>query len=217
VDAEFWQARWRNDQSPWHQEGYNEALRSHWRSLTVRDTGRVLVPLCGKSLDMRWLAAQGHQVVGAELSELAVESFFSEAGETPSIDQQEGFRRFRSDHIEIFLGDFFALTPDLVGTVAGVYDRGALVALPADMRRRYAAQLISLCEQDTAILVLSIEYEGPDDLPPFSVSYAELDSLFGATCRIDTFERHTNDLVPPSLAAQGVTEATHGVYRLTVR
>ncbi len=39
---------------------------------------RVFVPLCGKSIDMLWLVQQGFAVTGCEISELAVEQFFTE-------------------------------------------------------------------------------------------------------------------------------------------
>ena len=37
-----------------------------------------MVPLSGKTLDMPWLAAQGQRVLGIELSERAIKSFFLE-------------------------------------------------------------------------------------------------------------------------------------------
>ena len=36
------------------------------------------MPLCGKSLDMKWLAEQGHSVVGIDIVELAAQQFFTE-------------------------------------------------------------------------------------------------------------------------------------------
>ena len=40
---------------------------------------RVFVPLCGKTMDLTWLAVGGHRVFGVEVSQLAVEQYFSEA------------------------------------------------------------------------------------------------------------------------------------------
>lgn len=52
-------------------------------SLDLAQGSRVFVPLCGKSLDMIWLAQQGHEVIGVELSPVAVEDFFRENGLNP--------------------------------------------------------------------------------------------------------------------------------------
>jgi thiopurine S-methyltransferase len=217
MDADFWRARWRNDEIAWHQSEYNEALVTHWSALGLPGNARVLVPFCGKSLDMRWLNARGHPVVGAELSELAVDAFFAEAGESPDRESVAGFQRYLSGSIEILRGDFFALTPSLVGPVAGAYDRGGLVALPEPMRGRYANQLRDLTGAGAAILLLTVAYEGgPGSYPPFSVSGHEVEALFGSRCHIDCIEQHTNDAIPPRLAADGVVEATHAVYRLQV-
>ncbi|MFO1505908.1 MAG: hypothetical protein U1F23_02325 [Lysobacterales bacterium] len=53
-------------------------LQKHWPALGVAPGARVLVPLCGKTLDMLWLAEQGLHVLGVDLAPLAIESFLHE-------------------------------------------------------------------------------------------------------------------------------------------
>lgn len=48
----------------------------------------VFVPLCGKSLDIGYLASLGYRVVGVELSELAVEQLFRSLGITPQVTRE---------------------------------------------------------------------------------------------------------------------------------
>ena len=80
MDADFWLQKWQEGQIGFHRHDVMPLLQKHWPSLQLPEASRVLVPLCGKSLDMHWLAAQGHRVLGVELSPLAVTQFFDEAG-----------------------------------------------------------------------------------------------------------------------------------------
>ncbi len=77
MDEEFWQQRWREGRIGFHREQVMPLLEKHWRALALPKGSRVFVPLAGKSLDMAWLAAQGHRVLGIELSRIAVEQFFA--------------------------------------------------------------------------------------------------------------------------------------------
>ena len=38
----------------------------------------VLVPMCGKTVDLHWLCARGHAVTGVELSPIAVHQIFTD-------------------------------------------------------------------------------------------------------------------------------------------
>jgi thiopurine S-methyltransferase len=154
----------------------------------------VLVPLCGKSLDLLWLASRGHHVIGVELSEVGVRSFFSESGILPSESPGEGFKVFdstwQSGRITIYQGDFFAMSAGLLGSIGAVYDRAALIALPAEMRRSYTTHLRSLVAQcgRPSFKQLQIVLERtPNDTqgPPFSVSGGEVAELYpGYSCRL---------------------------------
>ena len=75
---EFWHQRWQQNQIGFHKPETNPYLQRYWPKLPLSPGCRVFVPLCGKSNDMLWLLGMGYQVVGVELSPLAVESFFSD-------------------------------------------------------------------------------------------------------------------------------------------
>ncbi len=174
MDASFWHNRWQTNQTGWHERAVNPLLTTHFPSLNVRLNGRVFVPLCGKSLDLGWLLSRGYAVAGAELSELAVMQLFAELGMEPSISDVGKLRLFRGEKIDIFVGNLFDLSGEILGPVDAVYDRAALVALPKAVRPRYTAHLKSI----TGIapqLVIGYEYDQtvvPG--PPFSVTPDEL-------------------------------------------
>jgi len=151
----------------------------------VPPAGRVFVPLCGKTRDLAWLADRGHAVVGVEISEQGVQGFFADHGWEPEVDELGAFRRYRSGPVTVLCGDFFDLTAEALGPVAAVFDRAALIALPGDMRRRYAAHLKRLLPNRSPILLITLEYP-PDQMagPPFAVTEQEIATLFGSDWRI---------------------------------
>ena len=78
MDPAFWHSRWQEGRIGFHQDRPTPLLVEHWTSLGLAQGSRVFVPLCGKSLDMAWLASQGHRVLGVELSAMAVRAFYEE-------------------------------------------------------------------------------------------------------------------------------------------
>ena len=217
MDHEFWLERWKAQDIGFHQPQFDPALDKFWSRLAVPAGARVFVPLCGKSLDMQWLAEHGHAVVGAELSEQAVDEFFAERDLVPNVRREGGFIVKTSGPYEIWVGDFFALPPSAVAGVAGIYDRAALVALPADMQRRYADKLKALLPT-APILLITIDYDQREmDGPPFATSPKMIDDLF-----LDRYERV--DLVSkdvlaghPRFQQRGLTALTGAVFLLRPR
>ncbi len=141
---------------------------------------RVFVPLCGKTLDIHWLLAQGLQVIGSELSQLAVDALFIDLKLTPEITQVGPLMHYRAANIELFQGDFFALSQAQLGPVNAVYDRAALIALPDEMRTLYSQQLMKITGMAPQLLI-SFEYDQslvPG--PPFSVSKQEVSAHYEA-------------------------------------
>ena len=144
MDPDFWHDRWRNAQIGFHQPRPNEKLITHWPELGSPAASPVFVPLCGKSLDMVWLAERGHRVIGIELSEVAIDEFFKGQNLTPET-RQIGFLRLKSaGPYKLYCGDYFAMSPELLDGTRTIYDRAALIALPPEMRRSYTAHLDEL-------------------------------------------------------------------------
>ena len=134
MQPDFWHQRWADNQIGFHQSSPTPLLLKYWPALGIAQGAQVFVPLAGKSLDMAWLAAQGHRVLGVELSQLAVEQFFAEHGLQPETRDSKYGRHHEAGGIELIVGDAFGLDPALLADVAGVYDRAALIALPPALR-----------------------------------------------------------------------------------
>jgi thiopurine S-methyltransferase len=163
------------------------------------------VPLCGKSLDMVWLAERGHAIVGSELSPLAIRDFFAARGLERVQSDEPGFRRHVAAPYEILEGDALALTAELVGPVAAAYDRAALVALPPGLRGPYAGSLARLLPSGARALLVAFEY--PQEMkggPPFSVEAAEVRELFEPGFRVEQVERLDILAESPKFAEVGI-------------
>ena len=173
MHEDFWQERWARNEIGFHLREVNPYLQRHWPDLGLAAGAQVLVPLCGKSLDMAWLAGLGYRVLGVELAESAVIAFFAEQELTPEVDQYGAFRRYRAGAVELLCGDFFALQAADVEDCSGLYDRAALIALPEGMRERYAAHLAAILPSGCAGLLVTLDYPQAEmSGPPFAVDEA---------------------------------------------
>ena len=204
--AEAWLDRWREGRIGWHEDTGNASLQRHWRA-----SGRtVLVPLCGKSVDLVWLAAQGNRVIGVELSQLAVEAFFAEQ-QLDFVVTDGLLPRFEATGagITIFCGDFMQLADVRCDAH---YDRGALVALSADLRPGYAAHVRSLLTDDAEQLVITLGYDqSVAKGPPFAISDEEVLGYWPGLERIDRYDDTAN--APPKFLEAGLNELTETVWR----
>ena len=215
MDPEFWLQRWRGNQIGFHRTDTNPLLATYWHQLGITKGAAVFVPLCGKSLDMRYLEAEGHTVFGVELSEDAILAYFDEADEP--WERTEGFylRRYAGAHSALYCGDFFDLhTPDIVG-IRAVYDRGALVALPEGVRWKYVDHLLRIIPEHAHILLLTLEYDQSKvDGPPFSVSQEEVTALYSSRARVQVLGDAQTTELPPKFSAAGLNSVREVVYHI---
>ncbi|MBA1261669.1 thiopurine S-methyltransferase [Stutzerimonas stutzeri] len=216
MDEAFWHRRWARNEIGFHLGEVNPLLRRHWPGLHLTAGAKVLVPLCGKSLDLVWLVEQGFEVLGVELSEKAVEDFFAEQNLPARIEQRDGFRIYRSGSLEIRCGDFFALTAEDVTGCQGLYDRAALIALPAPMRQRYTEHLSVILAAGCTGLLIVLDYEQAQmDGPPFAVSDAEIEASMGDCWDISLLERAS--ALDEKFLQRGLKRMDQNCYRLMRR
>ncbi len=184
MQADFWHERWSSNQIGFHEGVENPLLVAHLASLAVAKPARVFLPLCGKTLDIDWLLARGYHVAGAELSQVAVAALFERLKVPPTIERPSGttggITRWSSPGLDVFVGDFFTLAAESLGGVDAVYDRAALIALPPEMRRRYAAHLDAITQGAPQLLVTLAYDQERMAGPPFSVDENEVGRLYGA-------------------------------------
>lgn len=215
MEPEFWHKRWSSNQIGFHLSQVNPYLQRYWPPLGLARGSRVLVPLCGKTLDMKWLVDQGHSVLGVELSEKAVREFFNEQQLEPRVTEEGAFKVFRAGDIEIRCGDFFALRLEDVADCTALYDRAALIALPQPMRERYASHLQDILP-DCVGLLITLDYpqaEMPG--PPFSVADDEVQMLLGEAWRLEVLQEQ--DVLGKSwkFLQAGVKRLDERVYRVS--
>ncbi|WXL24117.1 thiopurine S-methyltransferase [Ectopseudomonas mendocina] len=215
MHAEFWHRRWARSEIGFHQREVNADLVQHWPALQLYSGDQVFVPLCGKSLDMVWLSAQGLQVLGIELSQVAVEDFFKEQGLQPEVTEAGAFRCYEAERLRIFCGDFFALTAEHVEACRGIYDRAALIALPPEMRARYVAHLSQIMPRGCQSLLVTLDY--PQEQmsgPPFAVSDEEVQRLFSPDWDVERLQQL--DVLGGNwrFLEKGLSRLEENVYRL---
>ena len=217
MQPDFWHQRWAENQIGFHQSAPTTLLLKHWSSLGVAAGATVFVPLCGKSLDMAWLASQGHQVLGVELSQLAVEHFFTELDLTPDVEQSRYGTHYRAGGIEIIHGDAFGLDADVLRDCAAVFDRAAMIALPPPMRVLYADEVYALLPSGCRGLLITLEYPQTErDGPPFSISEDEVREQYAASWQVELLERRPIPANHPG-SVRGVSTLDTAVYGLQRR
>lgn len=191
MDEEFWHKRWQDRDIAFHRAEPNPVLLRNFPALGLRSCGRVFLPLCGKSLDIHWFLANGFEVAGVELSQLAVDELFAELKIEPRVFESGALRRYETEGLTVYNGNLFELNRNTLGKVDAVYDRAALVALPEQMRQRYTAHLIELSNAAAQLLVCYEYNQAEMEGPPFSISDDELrqhyESTYALSC-LDKFD-----------------------------
>jgi thiopurine S-methyltransferase len=218
MDPEFWHERWARDEIGFHQDQINSHLQSFFQRLGLAAGAHVLVPLCGKSRDMLWLADRGCRVTGIEINRRAVGDFFLENRLTPDVQSHRGAASYRNGSIEIWLADFFRIDTARLAAVDAVYDRAALVAMPRNMRAAYAGRLSSVIPAGAPLLLVTLDYaEDEMDGPPFPVPAQELPGLFGA--EFDIQQLHSESCIErePRFREKGVSRMLEQVHVLRKR
>lgn len=212
MDADFWLERWRENQIGFHLPEAHDLLVKHVAALKLHPGQTVFLPLCGKTHDIGWFLRTGLHVKGAELSELAVEQLFQELRVTPQLTEVGELRLYQAPGLDIWVGDIFALTPDLLGEVHAVYDRAALVALPAAMRSRYARHLAALTAKAQQLLITFTYDQALVAGPPFSVPADELERNYETDFALELLE--TRQVLRP---LKGLSDAQEHCWHLRPR
>lgn len=218
MNPDLWLERWQQSQIGFHQTDTEPLLQQHWSGLGVAADAAVFVPLCGKSLDMVWLAGQGHRVIGAELSQIAIDDFFANLDVEPETRSEAGFTVKTAGPYELWCGDIFELDANVTEGIAGIYDRAALIALPPDMRKAYAKKLTELAHGKAQSLLITLEYDQSVlSGPPFAVWGDEVERLFAPDWQIEPRDREQTRARSPKFREHGLDTVGQVVYAMTPR
>ena len=194
MESKFWQQRWQEGRIGFHKSDVNPELIKYFSNIALPAGSRVLVPLCGKSVDMVWLACAGYDVVGIELVESAVQAFFAEQNIMPTITEftstadKSILKRYQGQlagqTITLWAANIFALSAIDISAINAIYDRAALIALPANMRADYSTHIVKLSNNAPQLLITLNYDQNKKDGPPFSITQQQLHQYYSADYKI---------------------------------
>ncbi|MBB3102757.1 thiopurine S-methyltransferase [Azomonas macrocytogenes] len=173
-----WKAKWKKNDIAFHQDNINPLLEQFWPQLSLSTGDTVLVPLCGKSLDMNWLSLMGYKVIGIEFSDIAIKAYFDALSVTPSRQQQGRFTRWWHGDTEIWRGDLFNLAENDVREVSAIYDCAALTALSPSRRIKYVQHIANILPEHGQILLLTTESTNEEQIDSASEIDEEVNDLY---------------------------------------
>lgn len=186
MEISYWQSRWEKDNTGWHMDIVYPVLPKIWPKITLEKQSTILVPLCGKSLDLQWFVEQGHFVIGVDASPKAHRTIMDRSSESFKKGSSHGFTIYKSEKLELWEGNLMKLPESKIPPVHLIYDKAAIIALPPKMRLPYAKKLIGLCNPHTYMVLQTFEYLQEEmNGPPFSVDERELEKLFGNHFSLD--------------------------------
>ncbi|XP_064080953.1 thiopurine S-methyltransferase-like isoform X2 [Macrobrachium nipponense] len=195
--VEEWNRKWARGLAWWHLRSVNTTLLDHRSIFLPSPERRVLVPLCGKAVDLKWLYDAGHTVVGVEGVVQPVLEFFNENDLQYRTDSFSCGTIYKTldDRLTIYCCDLFALDADTLGKFDAVWDRGSLVAIYEEDRERYARLIRSVLAPDFRYLLSVVQYEPTPEFsgPPRNIPTNLLRELFGDVCQLEVLEHLTDD------------------------
>ena len=208
-----WESRWEEGRIGFHLPEVNSYLLRYSGVLLKQAPQSVFVPLCGKTLDLPWLAGRTKKVVGVELIRKAVEDFYEENKITHLIHQACKLQIYSKSSIDIFQGDFFDLKHENVAPFKAIYDRGSIVAIDPPEREKYVNHLMFFLEPGGRLLLITLEYDQKQMTgPPFSVTANEIEMLLAPFGILELLE--TNDILDDRLRNKGLDVTLERVFQL---
>ncbi len=218
VDNQHWLDRWKEDRIGFHEDTVNQYLKTYLPQFALPVGASVFLPLCGKAQDIAWLAQQGYEVIGIELSKIAIEAFFEENSLAYGCAESDRFVTYKSGNISLLQGDFFDLCQDDLSACHFIYDRAALIAMELPDRPRYYEHMLSIISSTSNMLLTTLEYDQAEMLgPPFSVPTEEVSRYYADAFAFNLLE--SNDIIDerPRWRKVGLTALNESVFRLDSR
>jgi thiopurine S-methyltransferase len=218
MKAEYWHQRWEEKNIPFHEGRVNGYLKIYFERMNCYPGDRVFVPLCGKALDMKWICDQGCEVLGVELSPIAVAEYFKENEIEFRCSREHPFDVLSGGGATLLCGDVFDMGAAHFQGISGIYDRAAYIAFDPAGRRRYAEFFCAMLPKGAPLLLLTLEYpQSLMDGPPFSVSEAEVRERF--TSRYHVVHLETRDIIQkqPRFQQKGLSELLAHAFILNDR
>lgn len=211
-----WHSYWDNKTPGFHEGQVNSYLKKYLPLFNIAPGDSIFMPLCGKAIDILWLAEQGYHVIGVELSQVAVESFFEESNLVPELRADNNLKVYQSGHITLYQGDYLDLEPRHLTACKLVYDRAAIVAIESFNRVAYVERMFHLIPDKTPILLVTLDYDQAQMMgPPFSVPEDEIRSLYQSRYDIELLESIEQIHERPKWREKGLQSLMESALRMT--
>ncbi|MGA0556913.1 thiopurine S-methyltransferase [Larkinella sp. VNQ87] len=173
MEKQAWAESWEASNNRFHRQDVHPYVLKHLTPFALMEKS-ILVPLCGRSLDLVYFSQFAERVVGVEQAESVILQFFAEN----QLAYEKVGERYISNNLTIFCKDLFALTPEEVGEINLVYDRASLAALPLPLRVGYLQKMEELTSPGTQYFLTTLEYAPEMDSAPYSIAPEEVYGYF---------------------------------------
>lgn len=215
MESKFWHEKWDKNEVGFHLKKTHPLLQKHLNKERLDSIKTVFVPLCGKTLDIQYLLELGLNVVANELSEKAVQALFEGLNLKPEITTWSGGKCYSAAGLKVWVGDFFELKSEQLDNIDLIYDRAALIALPEEMRLKYAKHLILVSNSASQFLITLAYDQNVMAGPPFSVSKAEVIKHYEGGYGVD--ELSSKDIIEyeSKFASRGLDCLVESAYWLS--
>ncbi|CAD5115320.1 unnamed protein product [Dimorphilus gyrociliatus] len=188
MSLSYWTERWENGKTGWHRNDINPGLVDNVEKLlNGRSQVKIFFPLCGKSMDMKWMYDQGHTIIGVEGFSKAIEEFFKE--NDLEYTKEGSVYSTNDKRLIIHNRDLYDCNVELLGKVDAIWDRGSFVAINYSDRPKYISLMQSFCTRETRYLLNTLVYDtslfsGPplcatkDDINNLVSSWATIEKVY---------------------------------------
>jgi len=216
MQIEFWEERWEKNQIAFHLPGFNPYLTKYLARFDVKANDTIFIPLCGKTLDIAWLASQQFSIIGVECSDKALRSFFTENNLQVKLETLKSFNAYNSDNICLLKGDFFELDKEILKDTALVYDRASLIALPKQFRKQYVSHMNKILPENAEVFLITLEYDQTImSGPPFSVDNKEIETLYQSKSQVTILSESDVLNSHQKFKDRGLTYLIERIYRIS--
>ena len=181
-----WETRFAANETPWERPGLHPAVLAWAEAGEFVPGSRLIIPGCGRSPELAFLAARGLDVTGADLSPTAL-AFQRQTLDTAGHDAT------------LLEGDALAHRPD--APYDTVYEQTFLCAIPPRLRVDYERALCDWLRPGGHLLALFMQKDVPGG-PPFGCALPAMRELFPAQRWIWPDDRDFVACPHPSLGAK---------------
>ena len=188
---DYWQQRWINGATHFDEPQPHRYLQAFITQLDLTPGASIFVPLCGKSVDMHWLATQGYQVLGVEFSEHPIQRFFAGLNLKPTITPIDHYYCYTAGPYTLYHADLFAFSSVHLQHCTGFYDRGSLVALETThLRPQYIHWMKTHLPTNCRGLLIAWDFaQQQKPGPPFVIAQKELTTLMNPEFQVQCLQQ----------------------------